>query len=46
MKRVTRQGGQQVATYIEVIDFEEFKQVHTHKLEADAKMAAENDVIV
>ena len=35
-----------MATYIEVIDFEKFKQIHTHKLEANAKMAPENDVIV
>lgn len=35
-----------MATYIEVVDFKEFEEIHTHKLKANAKMAPENDVIV
>ena len=35
-----------MATYIEVVDFEKFKEIHTHKLEADAKMLPEDDEVV
>ena len=35
-----------MATYIEVVDFKEFEEIHTHKLEANAKVAPENNEIV
>jgi hypothetical protein len=33
-------------TYIEVVDFEEFKQIHRHQLKPDAQMLPENNEVI
>lgn len=34
------------ATYIEVVDFQKFKQVHAHQFKSDAQVLSENHVVI